>query len=72
MDSGLAATLATGGMGIITMIVHKIKCIYTRENGECVGCRCGCMDKPILEDETDIEVTTVTVNNVDLLYVGKK
>ncbi len=69
-ESMAIGSVITASAGIVTLIVHKIKCIYRHIDGECVPL-CSFRDAP-LEDDTEIEVHRVTVNGVDLLYVSKK
>ena len=71
MEPALLGSVLTASAGILTLIVHKLKCAYRRTpEGECAPL-CSFRDAP-LEDETEIEVHRVSVNGVDLLYVSKK
>ena len=65
------ASLSTAGLALLGTLLMRVRCSYSRdENGDC-NPRCGCMDKPLV-DNSEVEIHTVTINQVDLLYVARK
>ena len=70
-ETALLSTALTASVGLATMIIHRIKCVYRRtDEGECIP-SCACQEKP-LEEERELEVRRVTVNGLDLVYVVRK
>ncbi len=70
VDGVATGSLITACAGIVTLIVHKVKCAYRRTEEGCAPA-CACMDRP-LEDNDEIEVHKIERNSVELLYVSKK
>ena len=70
-ESALLGSLITTAGGLLMQLISKIKCAY-RHNEE--GCQpaCACMDGKIEKDNDELEVHTVSANDVDLIYVAKK
>ena len=70
-ETALLSTALTASVGLATMIIHRIKCVYRRnDEGECIP-SCACQEKP-LEEESELEVRRVAVNGLDLVYVVRK
>ena len=51
-------------------IISKVKCVYRHTDDGCSP-SCAFMDSK-LERDTELSVHTVTANDLDLIYVGKK
>ncbi len=72
VDGVATGSLITAAAGIVTLVVHKIKCAYrTTEDGSCGARSCACMDCP-LEDNDEIEVHKIDLKSVERLYASKK
>ena len=52
-------------------IISKVKCVYRRTENGCEPA-CACMDGKIEREHEELEVHTVPVNGVELLYVSRK
>ena len=61
--------LLVGGIIIVTACVAKLKC-YVKKNGS-VNWGCGFTDKPLVDDD-EIEVKTVDLGDVKVLYSKPK
>lgn len=61
--------LLVGGISIATAIVAKLKC-YVKKNGS-VNWGCGFQDKPLVDDD-EIEVRTIDLGDVKVLYARPK
>ena len=70
VDGVAVGSAITAAAGIITLIVHKIKCSYRRSDGACAPA-CAFMDAK-LEDSEEIQVHKIELNDVELLYVSKR
>ena len=64
-----AGALTVGGISIATIIVSKLK-FYVKKNGS-LNWGCGCQDKPLVDDD-EIEVKTVQLGDVRVMYVKNK
>ena len=62
--------LTVGGISILTIIVQKLK-FYVKKNGH-LNWGCACMDNPLINDSDEIDVKTVDLGDVHVLYVKKK
>ena len=70
-EATLVASLSTAALALAGMLLMRIGCSYTRDAvGDC-NPRCGCTDKPLV-DNSEVESHTVHINDVDLLYVARK
>ena len=71
LDTAILATLVTGGVGIVGLLVNKFKwlCHCT---GCChiISCKWGCLDNAIV-DTHEVEVKKISINGNDLCYVSK-
>ena len=65
----LAGALTVGGISIATLIIAKLEC-YVKKNGAWTF-GCGLMDKPLIDDD-EIEIKTVELGDVHVLYVKNK
>ena len=65
----LEGALTVGGISIATLIIAKLK-FYIKKNGAWTF-GCGFMDKPLIDDD-EIEVKTVELGDVHVLYVKNK
>jgi hypothetical protein len=61
--------IVVGSISILTMIIAKLKC-YAKKNGSC-NYGCGFMDKSLIDDE-EIDVKTVDLGSVHVMYVMNK
>ena len=69
-DGGvIAGSLITGGIGVATLIISKIKGFY-KQNGS-LSYGCGFTEKHLIDND-EIEVHLLECNNVDVIYIGKK
>ena len=64
-----AGALTVGGISIATIIVSKLK-FYVKKNGS-INWGIGCQDKPLVDDD-EIEVKTVELGDVHVMYVKNK
>ena len=71
VESAALGTATTGLIGILALAVSKCKCFCKCNEDNVPTCACGFTKNPIVQDENELIVKTVTVNNVDFLYVGK-
>ena len=59
IDGALVGSMWTGGLGILTLCIAKIKCYYTRDtDGNCSPV-CACMDSKLRESHEDIEIREI-------------
>jgi len=65
-----SGAITVGAISIITLVVTKLKC-YAKKNGTC-NYGCGFMDKPIINDDDDMEVKIEKLGSVDVMYVKSK
>ncbi len=71
LSESLAATLITGGVGIVAVLVSKFKCLV-----QCDGCcslrsfKFGFLDNSLV-DEHNVEFKKISANGNDLIYVSK-
>ena len=65
----IAGSIITGSIGIITLIISKIKGYY-KQNGS-LSYGCGFTEKHIIDND-EIEVHQLECNNADVIYIGKK
>ena len=70
-ESALLGSLITPAGGLLMQLISKIKCVYRHDQDGC-QLACACMDGKIEKDNDELEVHTVTANDVDLIYVAKK
>ena len=64
-----AGALTVGGIGIATILATKLK-FYIKKNGS-LNWGIGCQDKPLVDDD-EIEVKTVELGDVHVMYVKNK
>ena len=71
LDTAILATLVTGGVGIVGLLVNKFKCLC-HCTGCCriISCKCGVLDNAIV-DAHEVEVKKISINGNDLCYVSK-
>ena len=71
LSESLTATLITGCVGIVAVLVSKFKCIV-----QCDGCcsvrsfKFGFLDNSLV-DEHNVEFKKISANGNDLIYVSK-
>ena len=66
----LGSAVSTIG-GLLAVCIAKTKCAYRRQEDGCEP-SCAFMDAVLEKDHEEIEVHTVRINDVELLYVKKK
>ncbi len=69
-ESCALGSLITTVGGLLMQIISKIKCVYRHTEDGCSP-SCAFMDSK-LERDTELSVHTVTANDLDLIYIGKK
>ena len=71
LDTAILATLVTGGVGIVGLLVNKFKCLC-HCTGCCriISCKWGFLDNAIV-DTHEVEVKKISINGNDLCYVSK-
>ena len=52
-------------------IISKLKCSYRHADDSCVPA-CAFMDGKLERDHDELEVHTVTANDIDMIYVSRK
>ena len=71
MDSGIIATLITGGIGVAAIVASKFKCLcHCTGCFKCESCKFGFLDNAIV-DTHEVEFKRITANGNDLIYVSK-
>ena len=70
-ESALLGSLITTAGGLLMQLISKIKCVYRHDQDGCQPA-CACMDGKNEKDNDELEVHTVTANDVDLICVAKK
>ena len=66
----LGSAVSTLG-GLLAVCLAKTKCSYRRTDQGCMP-QCAFMDAVLEKDHEEIEVHTIKVNDVELLYVSNK
>ena len=71
LSETLLATIVTGGVGILGIIVSRFKCV-TQCDGCCniKSCKFGLLDNSIVDDH-EVVMKTINVNGADLAYKSK-
>ena len=71
LDTAILATLVTGGVGIVGLLVNKFKCLC-HCTGCCriISCKWGFLDNAIV-DTHEVEVKKLSINGNDLCYASK-
>ena len=64
-----SGAITVGSISILTIIVQKLK-FYVKKNGS-LNWGLGCSDKPLVDDD-EIEVKTVDLGEVHVMYVKNK
>ena len=73
IDAALLGSMWAGGLGLITLVCSRIRCIYRRGEEGCQGCICGCTDKSIQQDHEEVEVHSIEIGGTDaVLLLPKK
>ena len=70
-ESALLGSLITTAGGLLMQLISKIKCLYRHDQDGC-NPSCACMDGKIEKDNDELEVHTVSANDIDLIYVARK
>ena len=69
MDSGIIATLITGGLGVAAIIAPKFKCLCHCVDCRCQSCKFGILDNAMV-DTHEVEFKRITAHGTDLIYVS--
>ena len=74
MDPALQGSLATGILGVVSLVAARIRCLYKRdEEGHCGPCVCGCTEKSIQPDHEEVECREVEIGDTKgVLLLPKK
>ena len=70
-ESAIIAAAVSSAFSVATLIITRIKCYYTRGEEGCEGCRCGCLDKPIVDDNNDIDAHEFTLGDTPIILISK-
>ena len=70
-EAAILASIVTTAGGLLMQIISKVKCVYRHTENGCEPA-CACMDGKIERDNDELEVHTVQVNGVDMMYVARK
>jgi len=71
-ETAIIASTVASLFSLITLIVSRIKCVYKRDGDGCDGCRCGFMDKPIVDDNSELEIHEYNLSDTPVLVISKK
>ena len=73
MDPALQGSLATGILGVVSLVVSRIRCLYKRdEEGGCNSI-CGCTEKSIQTEHEFVECREVEIGDTKgILLLPKK
>ena len=63
VDPALLGSMWTGGLGVVTLVVSRIRCLYQRQDGDCKSIKCGCTEKSIQEDHEEVTLHEVAIGN---------
>ena len=73
IEPALLGSMWTGGLGVVTLVVSRIRCLYQRQDGECKSIKCGCTEKSIQPDHEEIECREVEIGDTKgILLLPKK
>lgn len=71
LSESLLATLITGSVGIVGVIVSRFKCIVQMDGCcSCKSCKFGLLDNSIVDDH-EVTLKTASINGTDVLYKSK-
>ncbi len=71
LSEGLLATIVTGTVGVVGVIVSRFKCIVQMEGCcSCKSCKFGLLDNSIVDDH-EVTLKTASINGTDVLYKSK-
>ena len=71
IDSAILGSLVTTAGGLLMQIISKLKCSYRHTDDGCLPA-CAFMDGKLERDHDELEVHTVTANDLDMIYVSRK
>ncbi len=70
-SEGLLATMVTGGVGLLGVLVSRFKCIVQMDGCcSCRSCKWGLLDASIVDDQ-EVTLKTANINGTDVLYRSK-
>ena len=70
-ESALLGSLITTAGGLLMQRTARSKCVYRHDQDGCQPA-CACVDDKFENDNDELEVHTVSANDVNLIYVAKK
>ena len=71
LGEGLTATLVTGGVGLLGVLVSRFKCVVQMDGCcSCRSCKFGLLDTSIVDDH-EVTLKTASLNGTDVLYRSK-
>ena len=71
LSEGLTATLVTGGVGLLGVLVSRFKCIVQMDGCcTCRSCKFGLLDNSIVDDH-EVVMKTISLNGTELAYKSK-
>ena len=68
MDPALQGSLATGILGVVSLIVARIRCLYKRDDENNCSPICGSTEKSI-QGNDDVEVHELTVGGTQAILL---
>ena len=71
-ESAIIAAAVSSTFSVLTLIITRIKCFYKRGEEGCEGCRCGCLDKPIIDDNNMVDAHEFTLGDTPIILISKK
>ncbi len=71
-ETAIVAATVSSTFSIITLIISRIKCFYKRGQEGCEGCRCGCLEKPIVDDNNEVDAHEFILGDTPILIISKK
>jgi hypothetical protein len=71
LSEGLLATMVTGGVGLLGVLVSRFKCIVRMDGCcSCRSCKWGLLDASIVDNQ-EVTLKTANINGTDVLYKSK-
>ena len=69
MSAALEGSALTATCALLSLIVSRIRCHYKRDPEGCQGCQCGCLEKPLGETDSEINVQEIQVGDVNAILL---
>ena len=62
-DPALLGSVWTGGLGLATLLLSRIRCLYKRDDEGHCNPICGCTEKTIQPDHEEVECREVEIGD---------